>query len=40
MARNQDILDASGKHPQPGRVFEYGTAGVTALSIPKLLEFG
>lgn len=28
MATDDQILTASAKHPQPGRIFEYGTAGV------------
>ncbi|KAL9057177.1 MAG: hypothetical protein Q9162_002505 [Coniocarpon cinnabarinum] len=27
MANDQEILEASAKHPQPGLVFQYGTAG-------------
>lgn len=29
---DQKILDASAKHPQPGKVFQYGTAGVSLTS--------
>ena len=29
MTHDHDILQASARHPQPGRLFQYGTAGVS-----------
>lgn len=31
MKYDEQILAASAKHPQPGRRFEYGTAGVSPM---------
>lgn len=32
---DQKILEASAKHPQPGKVFQYGTAGVSLTQGPR-----
>jgi len=37
MKFDEQILAASAKHPQPGRTFQYGTAGVRPATVPETL---